>query len=133
MAKDEEGGTNTVAPPGKKPEIVQFFESVQEGRLVDDMDAQLRELVLALQHQARNSGGKPKGKLKVEIDFKLEDGVLEVLARSTTTLPKPVTSRSIFYALPDGRVAENNPKQLGLDLPVRDVAAPAAASVRSIR
>jgi hypothetical protein len=127
----EDSGTST-APPERRREFVEFLETVQEGRYVDLLGHQLKEMVLALQHDARNTGGKPKGTLTLKIAFKLEDGVLEVLANSTTALPKPVTTRSIFYALPDGRVAENNPKQLGMDLPVRDVAAPALGSVRSI-
>lgn len=113
-------------------EFMEFLRTVQEGRYVDLLGHQLKEMVLALQHDARNSGGAPKGTLTLKMAFKLQDGVLEVLATSTTALPKPVTTRSIFYALQDGRVVENNPKQISFDAPVRDVAAPATTAVRSL-
>ncbi len=110
-----------------------FLAQVQDGRFSDELSARMKSLVTAVTDQARNAGGKPKAQLKIEINFHLADGILEVTADATTKMPKTIRSRSIFYALKDGGVSPNNPKQLSLDIAARDVTSSAAAGVRAVR
>lgn len=111
-----------------------FLAQVQDGRLSDELSARMKGLVATMTEQARNAGGKPKGSIKLELTFKLEEGLLEVTGDVTVKPPKMIRSRSIFYALTNGGVSVQNPKQLEMKLardtrtPVRDIASHRATS-----
>lgn len=105
-----------------------FLAQMQDGRLSDELTERMKGLVAAMTEQARNAGGKPKGRITLALDFLLEDGRLDVIGDVTVKPPKMIRSRSVFWPLIDGTLSPSNPKQLEMPLqtkekrtPIRDV------------
>lgn len=119
-----------MSPPAASPTFVGFLDQVEDGDLARDLSEQLRQLVESMHRQADIAGGKPKGKLTVVVDLKLEGGVFEVRADVKVTAPKAPRQRSIFYRHPDNGLSANNPKQLDLGMDAREVRDVAAAAPR---
>jgi hypothetical protein len=102
--------------------FVSFLETIEDGHFHGEVTERLRLLVRDMATLERNAGGKPKAVLTLKIALKLDGGVFEVVGEASVTQPKPIRSRSIFYATKDNLLTPNNPRQLGLPLgETRDV------------
>lgn len=97
----------------------QFLAEAENGQLHTDLSTALQDLVAALSDAAANTGGKPRGKLTLTLDFRIDGGVVEVNAEHKITRPKQVRARSIFWATPENHLTRLNPRQR--ELPLRDV------------
>lgn len=97
---------------------------LEDGNFHSDLTGAMNQLVETLNHQFIHAGGKPKGKLGITLEFKMDGGVVEIVSNFTQTLPKPGRQKSIMWATPDGKLTSSNPKQLSLGL--REVSAPQA-------
>ncbi len=106
------------ASPSPPPLAFQaLVSSAESGLLLDELNLRVTELVKVMEREQRKSGGKPKASLALSFAFQLDqNGVMEVTASVTTKEPKTERSRSIFYALKNGMLSPNNPKQLTMDL-----------------
>ncbi len=102
-----------------------FLGDIEDGRLHNDLTDALRDLV-AQMHEAQGRTGKSSGSLAITLAFKLEDGIIEVVADYKAKAPKLARGRSIFWATPENNLTKRNPAQP--DLPFRDVSVPRAAS-----
>lgn len=96
-----------------------FLGEVDEGRLQADLTNEMTDLVAAMSNHAAEFGGKPKGKIVITLDLKLDGGVFEVAGEVKTTKPKTARARSIFWATPENHLSRMNPRQQ--QLPLRDV------------
>lgn len=101
--------------------------AAEDGRLLDELNQRVCELVATMRQEQSARGGKPKGALTLAFAFALDQhGLMEVTANVTVKEPKAERSRSIFYALQDNTLSPNNPKQLTMDLGApREVIPPA--------
>ena len=102
-----------------------FLAELEDGRLHGALTDALRDLIGDLE-EARQRGGKPKGKLTLTLNFTHDDGIVECSADFATKAPKPPRGRSIFWVTPDNNLTRRNPAQA--DLPFRDVSIPAGAA-----
>jgi hypothetical protein len=120
-------------PEGHDPNTARSFSTflplVENGQLHGDLSQELCNLVAELHTAARENAGKAKGKLALTLNFKLEDGVVEVTGDYTATLPKKTRGRSIFWATPDNHLTQQNPRQRDM---FRDVTAGDAGQVRTV-
>lgn len=110
-----------------------FLRDVESGRLHADATQQLKELVHEMRQLALATGGKPKGKVMIVLDVKLDGGVFEVLGDVRVTSPKQPRERSIFYATRGDQLSVVNPAQQELAIetgPPKDVTAREQAPLR---
>lgn len=118
------------SPPG--PPFTSTLEQIQDGVFVRDIEDECRSLVATMRRVAQATGGKPSGKLTIELSFKLDGGIFEVAGDVRVKSPKVLRSRSIFYATNDSRLTPDNPKQLELGVTARDVNADMFTGPRSV-
>lgn len=99
--------------------------AAEDGRLLDELNDRVRDLVATMHQQQMARGGKPKATLSLAFDFKLVEWMMEVTANVVVKEPKSERSRSIFYRLTDNSLSPNNPRQISMDLGApREVPAP---------
>jgi len=115
--------------PEGNTQFTDFLETVSDGDLTHELTDRLRAIVREMSETHRNTGGKPKARLTLTIDLKLDGGIFEIVADVTVKPPKPNRARSIFYETPDAILSANNPKQLSLPMETRNV----ATSIRDLR
>lgn len=120
----------TVTVPEGAPFLI-VLATAEEGRLSDELDANLKKLIAGLHEQHRNAGGKPKGAIMVAFQFTLDSGIVEVVAKLKVDLPKPVRTKSIFFGTPEGDLQRQNPRQA--ELPFRDTATEGVRDIRTAR
>lgn len=98
----------------------EFVAFLEEGRLSQDLGAQLRDICAELRDAAIAGNGKAKGQLTVTFDFSIEGGTFFITAKSKVKLPEEKRPRSIAWATEDGRFTPHAPRQ-GQLFGVRDV------------
>lgn len=101
-----------------------FLGEVENGVLHADLTEALADLVAALNDHRQQRGGKPKGRIAVTFDFKLDGDVVEVGGEIKLTKPKTERGRSIFWTTPENRLSKLNPRQQDLFVRPVDDAAP---------
>jgi predicted extracellular nuclease len=120
-----EGAPTPPAAPPTARSFGVFLGEIEDGRLHGDLTDALRDLVASL-HEAQGRAGKSSGSLTINLAFKMDDGIIEVVADYKAKAPKLARGRTIFWATPDNNLTKRNPAQP--DLPFRDVSVPRAAS-----
>ena len=91
--------------------------AAEDGRLLDELNESVRELVSVMYQHQSSRGGKPKGALTLKFDFTMDQhGLMEVVADVHVKEPKAARSRSIMYRTPGNALSPNNPKQITMDL-----------------
>lgn len=116
--------TEIAAPPARN--FAAFLAQIEDGELHQALTDATRDLVAKLHEHARDVGGKPKGRIAIDIAFALDKGgMIEVTADFKLTAPKAVRGKSIFYATPENNLSRHNPRQTDM---FRDVSAGAAAA-----
>lgn len=104
---------STPAPPAFQT----LCGAAEDGRLLDELNQRVCDLVSTMRQEQQARGGKPKGSLALTFSFSLDQhGLMEVQANVAVKEPKAERSRSIFYALQDNTLSPNNPRQLTMDL-----------------
>lgn len=102
-------------PAAASNSFQQFIGVVEDGQLHSDLTNALQRLIADMQTHQINVGGNPKGKLAINFEFKLDQsGVIEVTGNYSTTAPKRVGGRSVFWVTPDGHMTGRNPKQMDM-------------------
>lgn len=96
----------------------QFIGNVEDGQLQADLSQALQRLLADMRTHQINVGGNPKGKIAINFDLKLENGVVEVTGNYTVNAPKRVGGKSIYWVTEDGHLTSRNPKQMDM---LRDV------------
>lgn len=90
-----------------------FLQTFRRGRLVQDADDYLSEIVEAVQE----TGGT--GKLVLELPVKMnKGGQLEITPRIKIDKPRPSVGTGVYFATPEGRLSRTDPAQMDIeDLP----------------
>ena len=103
----------------------QFLAAVEDGVFHQDLTDALKGLVADLHNHARDVGGKPRGRLSLDLSFQLDSGLVEITAEFKAVSPKAPRGKTIMWATPENFLTPRNPRQP--DLPFRDVTSPVAA------
>lgn len=118
------------------PETFATMLARMNGGIIDEQATrELKKLVDELTQAARNTGGKPKGKLVLTINFKLDRGAMDVEAKTIMTGPAKELTRAIMYPTRDGLLSENDTRQYSFDMAGKahkDVSTPGASNIRSL-
>lgn len=88
-----------------------FFQQIGDGRTASDATDQLQVLVRELKHIQLATNGKPKGRLRIEIEVLCNGGVMDVIAEIKTTMPKPPRERTVFFPTKDNTLSSVNAQQ----------------------
>lgn len=104
-----------VTPPREETRgFAWFLQQIQGGEFHQELSQQLRELNAALNQHVQDFGGKPKGKLKIEIAFELEKGVFRIDATSEMKSPKRPGAGCVMWSTPGNNFTPENPRQLSM-------------------
>lgn len=112
------------------PAFQTLVTACEDGKLFDELNTSVRDLVARMHAEQTARGGRPKGALSVSFNFLLDQGgIMEVSANVAVKEPKTERSRTIFYRMKDNTLSPNNPKQITMDLAPRQIDAPAAMKI----
>lgn len=106
------------------PSFAEFLKTLEDGTLHEELSEKLAGLVVFLQQYAAAVGGKPKGRLTLSLELKLDRGLFEIDADVVVKEPKTIRGRSVLYGAADGSLSPHNPQQIDA---FRDVSTPATA------
>ena len=110
----------------------QFLRMLEDGRFHSDLSAALRDLGADLNNHSHAYGGKPKGKLSIEIGFTLNKGIFDITADYKVKKPEAPRERTIAWSTPGNNFVPQNPQQMNLPGVVRDVTSSSRSEVRSV-
>jgi hypothetical protein len=99
-----------------------FLGVLEDGAFHADLTRHLQEAVAEMQNAVLDRGGKPRAKLRLDLNLKLEAGIVEVTGDFKVTLPKAERGRTVFWATPENNLSRSNPRQADM---FRDVSGPA--------
>jgi hypothetical protein len=97
----------------------QFIAFLEDGQFDADVALDLKNMAADLQDLAAQQGSA-KGKLTVEVDFKVENGMFIIAAKHKVKLPDPTRPKSVAWTTEDNRFTPHKPNQ-GQLFGVRDV------------
>lgn len=97
----------------------QFIGFLEDGQFDADVAADLKEMAAQLQDIA-STQGSAKGKLTVEIDFKVNNGMFVIGAKHKIKMPEEIRAASVAWTTEDNRFTPHKPNQ-GQLFGVRDV------------
>lgn len=99
-----------------KPSFLAVFSSLEDGALDHDLTQEMVDLVHNMRAFALATGAKPKAKITLSLEVKLDGGIFEVVPSYTVKPPKKPRSRSIFYPTKENGLSVNNQAQRTLEL-----------------
>ena len=120
----------TAADGGKLPvhrHFDQLVAHLEDGDLNNDLSEAVHDIVSALTAHVINHGGKPKGKLVLTLDFKLEGSAFEIRPTVKKEVPAAPRGTSFLWATGDDLLTPVNPKQMQMfsgPRPVHPASAP---------
>lgn len=97
----------------------QFIGFLEDGQFDADVAIALKDMAADLQDLAA-AQGSAKGKLTVEIDFKVENGMFIIAAKHKIKVPDEIRPKSVAWTTEDNRFTPHKPNQ-GQLFGVRDV------------
>lgn len=126
--------TNITNQPNQEPTYAfeQFLRMVEGGQLHSDLSNELRELNAEMNNHAMSYGGNPKGKITIEFNLKLENGVFDIVAAYKVKKPEAPRERTIAWSTPGNNFCASNPRQMTLPGVVRDVTSTTRGDVRHV-
>lgn len=103
--------------------------SLDGGAFNDKLSRDVQNLIADMSNHAQISGGNAKGKVAINLDLKMEKGIISITSDSKITAPKEAKSTSIFWADKDNNLTEENPKQRRFEFDDGNVAGIRSGSV----
>ena len=97
--------------PGTTRNFTQFLQSLDEGAIHTELSELLPIISAALTNHVLEYGGVPKAKLAINIGFKLDKGVFEIVAKVDHKLPEKPSGRTVLWADGQNNFTLANPKQ----------------------
>lgn len=102
--------------------FTRFLERVDDGQGVIELSAAQHKLMKDIREVARGSSNAVKGALTLKLTYAADpNGTVDVHYDITVKGPKRKLGRSVFFLTPGANLTVENPRQLGLGLPVREV------------
>lgn len=110
--------TDTPAPAAKTKEPAQAFATflalIQHGDFHHECSTQLQELCAAMNQHVQDFGGKPKGRITISIDMKLDKGCFQIDADLAVKSPRPPAAGSIMWSTPGNNLTAEHPRQISM-------------------
>lgn len=97
----------------------QFLALLEDGQFDADVALDLKTMAADLQDVAATQG-TAKGKLTIEVDFKVNNGMFVIGAKHKIKMPEAVRAASVAWTTEDNRFTPHKPNQ-GQLFGVRDV------------
>lgn len=105
-----------------------YLQELADGELHHDLTEEMRKLVVAMRDSALANGGKASGALTLKIGVKIDRGAFITTPDVSVKHPKrPAYAMSVHWALPDGTLSRQDPRQQSFAL--RDVNQPEVRTV----
>lgn len=105
----------TAADGGKLP-VHRYFDQMiahlEDGNLNHDLSTAVHDIVGALTTYVINHGGKPKGKLVLTLDFKLEGSTFEIKPTIKKDVPAEPRGTAHLWSTAENLLTPVNPKQM---------------------
>ncbi len=117
-------------PQGEVRSFATFLGQIDDGVLHADLTEAVKEIVGEMRDIAEGFGGKPKGKLTLTLDLKLDSGVVEVTSKVKVDKPPVPRGKSVFWPAGDNTLSRSNLRQA--DLPLYDVTSAGARDMKSV-
>jgi hypothetical protein len=114
MDKEQEVETPVA---GKGMAFSHLVAITQNGDLNAELTRQLAEVGAALNQHYQDFRGVPKAEISVKFSFKLDKGVVQVLAEKTVKMPKPPAAGELLYIDSQNNFTRDNPQQLHMGFP----------------
>jgi len=90
----------------------QFLQGLEDGDVHAELTKLLPEISAGLTNHMAEFGGKPKAKIKIGIDIKLDGGVFEITASVDHAMPKTPRGKTVLWTDGQNRFTTANPKQM---------------------
>lgn len=103
--------------PGKGMSFPHFVATIADGALAHELTGDLREVAAALNQHFQDFRGAPKAEITLKLKFKLEKGVVHVLADKSVKLPKPPEAGALLYVDAANNFTQENPNQMHMGFP----------------
>lgn len=114
---NEETGEVDIAEPeiSRAPKsFANFLTTLEDGRFNDAISEELRALSERLYLHSINFGGKPKGKITIDIELQQNDGIFDIKSNYKVKNPDKPRQRSIAWTDENHNLLPSNPKQESL-------------------
>jgi hypothetical protein len=102
---------------GKGMSFNYFLATIQGGDLHAELTTQLHDLGAALSQSLQDYGGIPKGEINLKLKFRLEKGVVHVLADRSMKLPKVPEAGTLLFIDSANNFVQDNPRQMNMGFP----------------
>jgi len=89
-----------------------FLQSLEDGDVHRELTEILPKIAAALSNHMVEFGGKPKAKISLAVDIKLDGGVFEITASLDHKLPKPPRGKTVLWTDGQNRFTAANPRQM---------------------
>ena len=94
-----------------KQRFSEFVEMLEDGVFEAELSDELNRINAALNDHAIDFAKTAKGKLSINFDFTLKEGVFEIKSDFKTKLPEIPRRRTIAWSTPDNNFSPSNPRQ----------------------
>ncbi|MDF1717841.1 MAG: hypothetical protein P1U75_14390 [Antarcticimicrobium sp.] len=99
----------------------QLFALLDGGNFLQEVLAANTELQRALLHHRDEHGGKPKGELKIALNYQMnKHGDVSITGTFDTKAPKAPAAAGVAYVNPDGQLSLHSPMLTQMHSGVRD-------------
>ena len=93
----------------------QFIKALNGGVVNEDLSDMLRKMSEELHnHNMTHGAKKSKGSITLKVDFTLDGGIFEIVAKTTEKHPEVPRPRSVLWATPENYFTLNNPRQIDM-------------------
>lgn len=116
-AMEKEQGAEEQIVPGKGMSFNYLLATIQGGDLHAELTKALQELGAAMNQSLQDYGGVPKGEISLTLKFKLEKGVVHVLADRKMKLPKVPEAGALLFIDSANNFVQDNPRQMHMGFP----------------
>lgn len=96
--------------------ITLLLSGLENGAFHDDVSKALRGIIGDLTDHKLSHGGKPVGELTINLKFKLDENVMDIIPDYKVKVPKVSRGRSIYFVTPENGLSRQDPRQRTLEL-----------------
>lgn len=107
--------TTKAADGGNLPALnnfTQFLQGLEDGDVHAELTRLLPEIAAGLTNHMVEFGGKPKAKISIGFEIKLDGGVFEITATVDHKMPRTPRGKTVLWTDGQNRFTTANPKQM---------------------
>lgn len=96
----------------------QMLNGLEHGKLAEDLQRQLVDIVADLNDHRQAHGGNPSAEMKITLRFDLKDNRLEIDPKVEIKLPKDKRMSTVFFVNHNNELVRSDPAQPDMFAPV---------------